>query len=233
MDRTKEQEDEMLTIDNAVFALYPGMQMGILAVRNLDPSAPADPVMAAEAMEEIARRYGDLDRANLKATHPIRAYVEYYRKFGYSYHVLAQLESVLKGKKQLHVESGLLQSMFITEIESMLLTAGHDLAALKTPLRLAVAEGDEPYVSISGNEVTAVRDDLMVVSGGSIVSSILRGPDSASRITGRTTEALFTLYAPPGVETGYLYQTLESLERRIRACSPAAETLRLQVYSTD
>ena len=223
----------MLTIDNMVSALYPGTKMGILAIRSLDPSSTADPSAAESAMAEIRRRYGHLDRAGLKALHPIRAYAEYYRKFGYSYHVLAQLESVLKGKKQLRVESGLLQSMFVTEIESMLLTAGHDLAALQTPLRLSVAAGGETYGSISGNEVCAVPGDLMVASGGHAVSSILRGPDFASRITGKTTEALFTLYAPPGVEPGCIREALESLERRIRACSPAAETLCLRVYSAD
>jgi len=207
--------------------------MGILAMQSIAPSAPDDPAMAAEAMEEIRRRYGHLNRAGLKAIHPIRAYAEYYRKFGYSYHVLAQLESVLKGKKYLFAESGLLQAMLITEIESMLLTAGHDPAALQTPLRLRIAAGNETYGSISGNEVTAVRNDLMVCSGNLVISSILRGPDSASRITDRTTEALFTLYAPPGVKNDYIQDALEGLARRIRRISPSAETLHLYVYSAD
>ena len=220
----------MLTIDNTVSSLYSQAKMGILAMKNVDPSAPLDPVEVSETMAEIRRRYGHLDRAGLKALYPIRAYADYYRTFGYSYHVLAQLESVLKGKKQLRAPSGLLLSMFLSEIESMLLTAGHDLAALRTPLRLKLAAGGEVYRSISGKDVQTVKDDLMVCSGSDVVSSILRGPDSQSRITKTTTNVLFTVYAPHGIETEDIGTDLRNLERRIRSFSPASDTTVLHVY---
>ena len=108
-------------------------------------------------MEEIRSRYGHLDRATLKALHPIKSYVDYYRSFGYSYHVLGQLERILSGKRSMASASGLLSAMFLTELESMILTAGHDLDTLQTPLRLTALTGQERYLSISGKEVTTDR----------------------------------------------------------------------------
>jgi DNA/RNA-binding domain of Phe-tRNA-synthetase-like protein len=220
----------MLQIDPAVLKTWPGAQMGVLAMRRVDAKAPPDPASVSRAMEEIKSLYAHLDRAALKAVHPVKAYVDYYRKFGYSYHVLGQLESVLSGKRTVDAGSGLLSAMFLSELESMILTAGHDLDALKTPLTLRLSTGEERFESISGKEATTVAGDLMVASGDSVISSILRGPDAASRITGATTGVLFTLYAPPGVEKGVVESALHKLEERIRAVSPGCETLDLAVY---
>ena len=222
----------MLTIDQTASYTFPSVKMGILAMTNLSPAAPLAPDAIADGVEEIRRRYGHLDRAGLKAAQPICPYIEYYRAFGYSYHVLSQLEFVLAGKKQFRAETGLLQSMFLTEIESMLLTAGHDLAALRLPLLLTLAREGDAYLSISGIEAQAVPGDLAVRDGAGIISSILRGPDSHSRISAATTGSLFTVYAPPGIDSESVLEALGKLRGRILSFSPAAETAVLQVYET-
>ncbi len=223
----------MLTIDHAVSSMYPRAKVGILILNGITPAAPVNRTVADDAMAQIIRRYAGADRAALKTLSPIRVYCEYYRRFGYSYHVLGQLESALKGKRQSHAESGVLQSMFLTEMESMLLTAGYDLASLRMPLMLKAAAGGEPYVSIAGNETACVSGDLMICDGSGVISSILRGPDQKTRITGTTTDALFTLYAPPGIEDTPIRQAMETLAARVRACSPGAATAHLAVYTAD
>ncbi len=220
----------MLIVDSAVEKHHPGTQMGVLAMRNVQPKTPLAPELAASAMEAIRNHYGQLSRAELKALHPVKAYVDYYRKFGYSYHVLGQLESVLSGKRKVSNASGLLASMFLSELESMILTAGHDLDTLTTPLTLGVTSGDEQFQSISGKVVATVPGDLMVQSGNTVISSILRGPDLGSRITDATTSVLFTLYAPRSVETSALTSALHHLENRLRSVSPNAETIESRVY---
>jgi len=222
----------MLQIDKNVHKLYPDAKMGILAMKNVDASAPADPGAAVAAVEIIRSKYGHLNRAGLKALQPIQSYVNYYKNFGYSYHVLAQLESILSGKRSLNAPSGLLAAMFQTELESMLLTAGHDLSALQLPLELKVATGNEQYQSMSGKAVTTVSGDLMVCSGENAISSILRGPDSQSRISKSTTGALFTVYAPQGIDTTTIQAMLKTLEGKIRAFSPGADTAELSVFES-
>lgn len=223
----------MFTIDNGIEDALPGTKMGILIIKNTSVVCSLDESQISNGINEIQRRYGHLDRKELKALYPIQAYTAYYKKFGYSYPVLAQLESVLKGKKVLRTESGLLQAMFLSELESMLLTAGHDLSKLQLPLQLKAASGNETYQSISGNEVSAVRSDLMVCDGISVISSIMRGPDFKSRITKSTADVLFTIYAPPGIEKAYIEAGLQRLEGRIKAFSPSAITEILRVFSKD
>ncbi len=219
----------MFTIDDEIKDALPSTKIGILIMKNTS-SCAIDELEIHNTFCEMQHKYGNLDRKKLKALYPIQAYTSYYKRFGYSYHVLAQLESVLKGKKTLRTESGLLQAMFLSELESMLLTAGHDLSQLKMPLQLKLASGNETYQSISGKEVTAVGGDLMICDGTSVISSVLRGPDLKSCITGSTVDVLFTIYAPPGIETEYIEMSLRRLEERIQEFSHYSRTELLQVF---
>lgn len=219
----------MFTIDDEIKDTMPGTKIGILIMKNTS-FCSLDELEIHNSFCEIQHKYGNLDRKDLKAFYPIQAYTSYYKKFGYSYPVLAQLESALKGKKTLHAESGLLQALFLSELESMLLTAGHDLSRLQMPLQLKLASGNETYQSISGKEVTAVGGDLMICDGTGAISSVLRGPDFKSRITETTVDVLFTIYAPPGIELEYIETNLRRLEERIKTFSCSSNTEIRQVF---
>ncbi|MFD3260156.1 hypothetical protein ACE3MQ_16235 [Paenibacillus lentus] len=221
----------MFSIDNNILASYPSTKMGILVMRGVSYSGSCKESEITAVIDGLHQKYGHLDRAALKELHPIGAYVAYYKKFGSSYHLLSQLESMLKGKKSVHSESGLLQAMFLSELDGMLLTAGHDLSKLQLPLQLKIATGAEVYQSISGREVTAVQNDMMLCDQTGTISSILRGPDYRSRITEATTDVLFSIYAPPGIEADYIEKNLNKLENRIRSLSPSAKTELLQIFS--
>jgi len=59
------------------------------------------------------------------------AYVRYYKRSNKTYHVQLQVESiVLKGKGLPNV-SPLVDSNFVAELETLVLTAGHDVAKLQ------------------------------------------------------------------------------------------------------
>jgi len=208
------------------------VKMGFLIMCGVSSSHPHEEREVREAIAGLRKKYGQLDRKELKKLNPIQAYVAYYKRFGYSYHVLAQLESVLQGKKSLHTESGLLQAMLFSELESMLLTAGHDLAQLHLPLQLKVATGAEVYQSVSGKEVSTVSGDMMLCDCSATISSILRGPDYKSRIMLSTSDVLFSIYAPPGIDENYIKTDLQKLEKRIIALSQSSKTELLHVFST-
>ena len=107
----------MLKIDPAVWAAFPQTKMGALVIENLPTGVALGPQEAEAGFRTIEQKYGSQSRKALKQMPPIDAYTAYYKKFGYSYPVLGQLESVLAGKKTLHPQSGLLQAMFLCEIE--------------------------------------------------------------------------------------------------------------------
>ena len=221
----------MFTFDEGVRSAYPGMQMGFLVMHGVGPAAVEAESLRAEAeiIAGLQQKFGGMGKQERKAAYPMHVYVAYCKKFGYTYPVLAQLESVLSGKRTLQARSGLLRAMFLSELDSMLLTAGHDLAHLQLPLRLAVATGAENYQSISGREVTTVRGDVMLCDCHGVLSSSLRGPDYQSRITPATEEVLFSIYAPPGIATQSIQKDLQQLEQWIVELAPSAHTKLMQV----
>lgn len=206
----------MISINNELPEGNARRAVGILVAENRNirhGDALQDVRLALEA--ELREKYGSAARAELKALHPMDAYVSYYKKFGYTYHVLPQLESVARGKS---IPGGLalVEVMFLAELKNMLLTAGHDLDRLKAPLRLQEATGQENYITLSGKTATTISGDMMISDGESVISSILRGPDRRTAVTAQTSRALYTVYAPPGVEEALIHMHLSDLEEYIR-----------------
>ncbi|MDD4431338.1 MAG: hypothetical protein PHF61_08065, partial [Bacteroidales bacterium] len=155
----------------------------------------------------------------LKSLHPMSVYVSYYKKFGYTYHVLQQVESVAKGKKSVSV-SGLVDSMFMAEMKNMILTAGHDLAKISGAVSLKVATGEEAYVCMNGKETKTVPGDIMITDGESVLSSILRGPDGRTSIDAGTEKVLYTVYAPAGIAEKEILSHMNDIESYARLFSP-------------
>jgi DNA/RNA-binding domain of Phe-tRNA-synthetase-like protein len=207
------------------------MRMGILIMRGVSAQSPMAAQDVEAALTELRRRYGGLQRTELKALYPVQAYVEYYKKFGYSYHVLGQLESVLSGKKTVGGGLVLLQVMFLAELVGMLLIAGHDLTKVQPPLTLKQADGTESFPTFSGQTAQSVAGDWLVRDGGGrTLSSILRGQDAQSCITADTQDVLYTVYAPANVKPADVEATLRLMQGWIAAFSPSAETDVLRVF---
>lgn len=219
----------MIIFEKDIEKVYPGINMGILIVRGISERADCKKEDEATFLKELKKKYEGFTRKELKEQSPVDAYAAYYKKFGQSYHLLAQLDSMLKGKKICDSKSPLLQSMFFNELESMLLTAGHDLNKLKPPLRLNLAAGNEAYQSISGRDVTAAAGDIILSDSARVFSSILKGPDYDTRITPDTSDVLFIIYAPPGIGAPKVRTALKKLEKRIREFAPDCKTEILQV----
>lgn len=220
----------MLSIEDSIRVTYPDTKMGILVMQEVSYFSSCKAQELEKLTDSLHKKYGHLDRKELKEVYPIGAYVTYYKKFGSSYHLLSQLESMLKGVKSIHSKSGLLQAMLLSELDSMLLTAGYDFSKLHLPLTLTSANGTETYQSISGKDVTVLQRDMILCDQSGVISSILKGPDYQSSITESTTEVLFSIYAPPCIETEYIKKNLKRLEYLIKSFSPAAKTKLLEVF---
>ncbi len=59
------------------------------------------------------------------------AYERYYKRFDKTYHVQLQVESIVLKGKNLPDVSPLVDANFIAEIETFVLTAGHDVMQLQ------------------------------------------------------------------------------------------------------
>ena len=127
----------------------------------------------------------------------------------------------LKGKPLPRV-AALVEAMFMAELESQLLTAGHDLAALDPPLRLDVGSGSEAYTLYNGQEQTVKAGDMYIADARGILSSILAGPDRRARIAETTRAVVFTVYGVPGISREAVDQHLARRLATARLISPAA-----------
>jgi len=198
-----------------------GCRIGLLAITGVINQKSSETLEKAKSLleEDLRGKYAQIERQELRSIHPMSVYVSYYKKFGYTYHVLQQVESVAKGKKSMSV-SGLVDSMFMAEMKNMILTAGHDLAKISGAVSLKVASGEETYICMNGREVKTVPGDIMITDGESVISSILRGPDGRTSIDKATEQVLYTIYAPAGIEEKEILSHMDDIESYVRLFSP-------------
>ena len=144
----------MLALSERWATAYPGAAVGILVMRDVANPASHSALdrQADEFERQLRSRLADRDRAALKALPVIEAYSAYFKRFKKSYHVLLQLESVVHKGRSIPRGEALVEAMFMAELKNLLLTAGHDLEAMQTPVRLDVSNGSERYTLLNGRE---------------------------------------------------------------------------------
>ncbi len=205
-------------------------RMGILIMENIN-NTPTDAFIKAKQDLEISLRekYANTQRSELKTLRPMEAYINYYKKRGYTYHVLGQLESVIKGKS---IPSVLpcVEAMFMAELKNMMLTAGHDLNKVDFPVKLGECTGNESFVAMSEKEVYTVAEDYMITDSQDILSTILRGPDKRTSITKDTNKVIYTVYILPGIDDSIAIEHLKDIETYVKLFSEKAITSLMEIY---
>lgn len=222
----------MLIVSQRIKSQYPGARMGILAVENVinPPSHTGLEKEKARLEDRLRTQYAKTPREQLNELPSLRPYVSYYRPFRKTYHVLLQLESVIHKDRPRARVGALVEAMFMTELQNLLLTAGHDLDTIESPLTLDVASGQEVCLLIGGKEVTLKEKDMLVRDAQGVLSSIIYGPDFRTRIRESTRRAVFTVYAPEGISGKAVADHLDDLEANIRLISPRATLLEKRIY---
>jgi DNA/RNA-binding domain of Phe-tRNA-synthetase-like protein len=222
----------MFEVTNVWKAAYPEAHVGILAMRSVSNPAhdPALESRKAALEEQLRARFSGQDRAAI-ASHPVlQAYAEYYRRFKKTYHIQLQLESIVLKGKSIPSVAALVESMFMAEMQDLLLTAGHDLDVLQLPLTLDVATGAEQYTLLRGEDQLLKADDMMISDRGGVISSIIYGPDQRTQITPNTQNVLFTVYAPPGIDEQAVVEHLQHIKENVLIFAPQAEVALMEVY---
>jgi DNA/RNA-binding domain of Phe-tRNA-synthetase-like protein len=213
---------------------FPGAHVGALsmtAVSNAPQSAALDRQLGT-LETDLRQRYAGSDRAALASLPVLRAYQAHYKPFGQTYHVLRQLESVaLKGRSILSPGGTLVSAMFAAELDSLLLTAGHDLALVEPPLRVDVSRAADRFVGINGQERELRPGDMLMRDRLGIISAVLHGPDLRTRLTPATQRALFVTYAPAGIESDTVRRHLEQIAEYVRLAEPRAAVEELVIVS--
>jgi len=212
----------MITATDAWRAIHPGAQISLLEISGVDNSQPA-PALEQEKLaieRRLREMYAGFSRDDFLNLPVMQAYHRYYRKFGYTYHVLLQLESVAFKGKSLPRVSPLVDANFAAELDTLILTAGHDVTQLEAPIVIDVArEGDE-IIQMGGARKDVPEGDMLMRDAQAIACTILRGQDNRSPISKETTHVLYVSYVPEGVAEGHVRAQLDAMEHHVRLFAP-------------
>jgi len=220
----------MLEVTEQWKTAYPTAHVGVLVMEDV-----ANPQVCPELDREKTILEDDLralfrDPAGLKSMEPIKSYQNFFKRFNKTYHVLQQVQSVVFKGRSVPKVACLVEAMFMAELRNMLLTAGHDMDVVESPIRLHVARGDESFVRMNGEEKTLKQGDMFIADRQGIISSVIYGPDGRTRIGPSTTRVLFTVYSVGGVGEQATLQHLQGIQSYVKLVAPNATTDLLRVY---
>ena len=213
----------IVTSAQAWRAVHPGALIGILQISGVDNRSSAPELEARKRTIEarLREKFGRSARADLVGLPVMRDYVLYYKKFDKTYHVLQQLESVALKGKSLPSVSPLVDANFAAELETLVLTAGHDADKLEGPLCIDVSREGDGLVQMNGSNRRLPAGDMVMRDAKGIACSILYGQDNRSPISAATTTALYVAYAPAGVGEGAVRAQLDGVLSNVRSFAPA------------
>lgn len=202
--------------------VFPGAHVGLLEVSGVD-NTPRPTALDAEKLalaDRLRQRYAGYSRADFLALPVMAAYWSYYKRFSKTYHVLLQLESVVLKGKALPSLSPLVDANFAAELDTLALTAGHDVARLSPPVVIDVTRDGEAFTQMGGARKALRAGDMVMRDAEGIACTILYGQDDRSPISAATSHALYVVYAPAGVGAAAVQAQLDQVERTIALLAP-------------
>lgn len=205
-------------------AAHRGGHVGLLEIAGISQPRNSSELEARKRQteERLRDRYQGLARPDFTALPVIAAYAQYYRRFGKTYHVQLQLESIVLKGKGLPSVSPLVDANFAAELETLVLTAGHDVASLAPPVTIDVSrEGDE-MVQMNAMAKALYAGDMIMRDAGGVACSIIYGQDNRSPISPATSHVLYVAYAPAGVDAAAVEAQLRAIEENVRLFCPVA-----------
>jgi DNA/RNA-binding domain of Phe-tRNA-synthetase-like protein len=175
-----------------------------------------------ELEAEMVAQYSDLSRQELIALPVMSAYKRYYKRFKKTYHLQLQVESIAQKGKKLPNVSPLVDSNFMAEMETFVLTAGHDVKKLKEPILIDVAREGDHITQMNGANRSIRAGDMVMKDADGVSCSILYGQDNRSPIATETDHVLYVSYAPSDVLPDIVTSQLQKMEENVRLFSPRA-----------
>jgi len=214
----------LISATDAWRTMHPGAVIGLLELSGVENTHPSlqldDRKLATEAC--LRERYKGFTRQDFLSLPVLSAYDHYYKRFNKTYHVQLQVESiVLKGKRLPNV-SPLVDSNFVAEVETLVLTAGHDGAKLHGDVAIDVAREGDQMTQMNGATKTIRAGDMIMRDATGVCCSIIYGQDNRSPISSATTRVLYVAYAPVGVPAEIVDAQLRNIEAHTRLFSPMA-----------
>ncbi len=210
---------------------HAGGIIGLLEITGVDnKTKSADLDQKKKDVESRLReKYTGLTRPDFMSLPIMKEYEAYYKRFDKTYHVQLQVESIVTKGKSLPNISPLVDSNFIAEVETLILTAGHDVEKLSTPIVIDVSKEGDEIIQMNGTSRVMRLGDMIMRDSGGISCSIIYGQDNRSAISATTTHALYVAYAPPGIGADSVMQQLVGIEENVKLVCPNAVVEQIRI----
>lgn len=207
--------------------LYPESIFGSLIVKEVSNKKQHEALETRK--RELERRIRE-DSGEVKDFEMIHYYNSYFKmwKKTYTYPIEYQINTIRKGR-QLPQVSVLVDSMYIAELNNMLLTSGHDLDTIQGDLAFDVARGNEQYLKINGKEQDLKKGDIFLKDDEGILACILFGPARRTSISTKTKNAVYFAWCPQTINEAQVKTHLNEILRNVEKVYP---TVTSEVYIT-
>lgn len=222
-----------ITATEAWKSAHPGASIGLLEVSGVDNTIASAELEARkrEVEAQLRVKYQNFTRQDFLSIPAMLAYVQYYKRFSKTYHVLQQVESIALKNKNLPNVSPLVDSNFIAEVGTRALTAGHDVSKLQGSILIDVAQKGDQMTQMNGASKEIYEGDMVMKDEYGICCCIIYGQDNLSPISSETTHALYVVYAPAGVPVESVEAQLRAIEANIRLFAPSAMVAQSRVIT--
>jgi DNA/RNA-binding domain of Phe-tRNA-synthetase-like protein len=203
---------------------HPGAVIGLLelsGVENSYPSAKLDE-RKRETEARLRERFKGFTRQDFLSLPVMSDYERYCKRFNKTYHVQLQVESIVLKGKNLPDVSPLVDANFVAEVETLVLTAGHDAARLRGSISMDVSREGDHITQMKGDSKAIRPGDMIMRDADDICCSIIYGQDNRSLISSETSHVLYVSYAPAGVPSETVDGQLRRIAENVRLFSPTA-----------
>lgn len=211
--------------------LHVGAIIGLLEVSGVDNTKPSqllnDKKRAVE--EQLREQYRGFSRSDFMSAPVLAEYEKYYKSFEKTYHVQLQIESIVLKNKNLPNVTPLVDSNFVAEVQTIVLTAGHDVSKLQTPVLIDVSREGDVITQMNGSTKPVRPGDMVMRDSGGICCTIIYGQDNRSALSAETSHALYVAYAPPGVAADSVEAQLRGIEENIRLFSSSCKVEQMEL----
>ena len=205
-------------------AAHTGAIIGLLELSGIENSRTSSELdqRKRETETRLRERYKGFTRRDFLSLPVMSDYERYYKRFNKTYHVQLQVESIVLKGKDLPTVIPLVDSNFMAEVETFVLTAGHDVGKLHGPLLIDVSREGEHITQMNGTFKAIREGDMIMRDAHGICCSVIYGQDNCSPISPETSCVLYVAYAPTGISSGTVDTQLRKIEDNIRLFSPNA-----------
>ena len=181
-----------LKIDTKVKVAYPDLKVSIVEVKFTGELKFNQEIIGLKRKLESKIRDDYKNPENLGR---VKKYNLFYKKFGSKVPMEFQIRSVLNNK-EIPMIHPVLTCMFMAELKNIILTAVHNLDKLEDDtIEVLRSNGTEEYAKINEKVQKLKNNDIFAIDGTGIISSVLFGPDSRTKITDETKNFFFMCYS--------------------------------------